>query len=119
MSKLLKGFAYAFSGIWYCIRTQRNMQIHVTVALLVVILGAIVSLTWLEWIIVVLVIGAVMSLELVNTALETAIDRFSTERHPLAKIAKDTAAGAVLVMAIAAAVVGIIIFMPKLLDMLL
>lgn len=118
MHKLLNSFKYAFSGIWYAVRTQRNMKIHVTVALLVILLGAIVSLTWLEWCLVILLICAVTSLELVNTAIESAIDRFSTEPHSLAKVAKDTAAGAVLVMSIGAAIIGIMIFAPKLMEWL-
>lgn len=119
MDKLLQSFRYAFTGIWYAIRTQRNMRIHITMALLVVILGAIVSLTLLEWCIICFVICSVISLELVNTAIEAAIDRIGTEKHPLAKIAKDTAAAAVLFMAIGAAVIGIIIFAPKLITLLL
>jgi len=118
MDKLLQSFRYAFTGIWYAIRTQRNMQIHITMALLVVILGAIVSLTLIEWCIICVVICAVISLELVNTAIEATIDRIGTERHPLAKIAKDTAAGAVLVTAIGAVIIGLIIFVPKLIALL-
>jgi len=118
MDKLLQSFRYAFTGIWYAIRTQRNMQIHITMALLVVILGAIVSLTPVEWCIISLVVCAVISLELLNTAIEATIDRIGTDPHPLAKIAKDTAAGAVLVTAIGAVIIGIIIFAPKLIALL-
>jgi len=117
MNKLLKSFGYAFAGIWSGFCTQRNMKIHVAVALLVIILGAIVSLTWTEWLILIVVICSVISLELINTAIEAAVDLLGPERHPLAKLAKDTAAGAVLVTAIGAVVIGFIIFLPKLLSL--
>ncbi|MFC6332441.1 diacylglycerol kinase family protein [Paenibacillus septentrionalis] len=114
MRKLLRSFGYAFEGICQGISTQRNMKIHVAVALLVIVLGAIVSLSWLEWTIIIIVICSVISLELLNTAIEAAIDLHGSEWHPLAKLAKDTAAGAVLVMSIGAAIIGLIIFWPKL-----
>ncbi|MCM3633232.1 diacylglycerol kinase family protein [Paenibacillus camelliae] len=118
MKKLLKSFGYAFAGIWSGFRTQRNIKIHVAVALLVFILGAIVSLTRMEWMIVIIVICAVISLELINTAIEAAVDMHGTKRHPLAKLAKDTAAGAVLVMSIGAVLIGLLIFLPKLYSLL-
>jgi len=117
MNKFLKSFSYAFAGIWSGVRTQRNMKIHVAVALLVILLGAIVSLTRTEWLILIVVICAVLSLELVNTAIEAAVDLVGPEYQPLAKLAKDTAAGAVLIMAIGAAVIGLIIFLPKLISL--
>lgn len=114
MFKVLRSMGYAFEGIWYGISTQRNMKIHLTVAPIVLILGAIVSITWVEWCIIILVIAAVMSLELVNTAIEALVDLESPHYHPLAKVAKDVAAGAVLIMAIASIFIGCIIIMPKL-----
>lgn len=114
MKRLLRSFGYASQGIWYAATTQRNMKIHFTVALLVIILGAIVSLTGVEWCVILLVIGAVISLELVNTAIESTIDLVSPQYHELAKIAKDVAAGAVFVMAIISVIIGLIIFVPKL-----
>ena len=86
---LYKSFGYAFQGIFTCIRKERNMKIHC------------------------MLFGMVMALELVNTAVEAVVDLVTEERHPLAKIAKDTAAGAVLIAAIMAAIVGLIIFVPK------
>ena len=102
---LYKSFGYAFQGIFTCIRQERNMKIHCTVAVLVVIAGLILGISVTEWCICLGLFGMVMALELVNTSVE--------ERHPLAKIAKDTAAGAVLIAAIMAAIVGLIIFVPK------
>lgn len=114
MKKLFHSFGYAFEGIWYTVSTQRNMKIHLTVAPIVLILGAIVSLSPIEWCIIVLVIAGVMSLELVNTAIEAMVDLESPQYQPLAKIAKDVAAGAVLLMAVAAVCIGCIIIVPKL-----
>ena len=110
---LHKSFSYAFEGIFTCIRNERKMKIHIAVAALVVIAGWILGLSITEWCICLGLFGLVMALELVNTAVEAVVDLVTTERHPLAKIAKDTAAGAVLIAAIMAAIVGLLIFVPK------
>ena len=110
---LHKSFSYAFEGIFTCIRNQRNMKIHIAGATLVVIAGWILGLSITEWCICLGLFGLVMALELVNTAVEAVVDLVTTKRHPLAKIAKDTAAGAVLIAAIMAAIVGLLIFVPK------
>ena len=107
---LYKSFGYAFEGIFTCIRNERNIKIHCTVAILVVI-----ALT--EWCICLTLFGLVIALELVNTAIESVVDLVTTERKPLAKTAKDTAAGAVLVAAIMAAIVGLIIFVPRIVSL--
>ena len=108
---LYKSFGYAFQGIFTCIRKERNMKIHCMVAALVVIVGLILGISVTEWCICLGLFG--MALELVNMAVEAVVDLVTEERHPLAKIAKDTAAGAVLIAAIMAAIVGLIIFVPK------
>lgn len=110
---LHKSFGYAFQGIFTCIRNERNMKIHITVTALVVIAGLILGLSAMEWCICLCLFGLVMALELVNTAVEAVVDLVTAERHPLAKIAKDTAAGAVLIAAIMAAIAGLVIFVPK------
>ena len=89
------------------------MKIHIAVAALVVIAGWILGLSITEWCICLGLFGLVMALELVNTAVEAVVDLVTTECHPLAKIAKYTAAGAVLIAAIMAAIVGLLIFVPK------
>ncbi len=109
-----KSLGYAWSGIWACIKKERNMKIHLGMMIAVIICGLIFSLTYTEWIICILLFGIVMALELLNTAVEAVVDLVSPAYHPLAKLAKDTAAGAVLVAAIAAAIIGLIIFIPKL-----
>ena len=86
---LYKSFGYAFQGIFTCIRKERNMKIHCTVAVLVVIAGLILGISVTEWCICLGLFGMVMALELVNTAVEAVVDLVTEERHPLAKIAKD------------------------------
>ena len=110
---LYRSFGYAFEGIFTCIRNERNMKIHVAVTLRVIIAGFILGLSVTEWCICLGLFGLVMALELVNTAVEAVVDLVTAKRHPLAKIAKDTAAGAVLIAAIMAAVIGLLIFVPK------
>ncbi len=113
-NKLYKSFGYAFAGIGNTILHERNMQIHCMVTVLVVIFGFILHISLIEWLFCVLLFALVMSLELVNTALEAVVDLVTQEKKPLAKKAKDAAAGAVLMSAIMAAIIGGIIFFPKL-----
>ncbi|MDD3340271.1 MAG: diacylglycerol kinase family protein [Lachnospiraceae bacterium] len=108
-----KSFGYAFEGIFTCIKKERNMKIHCVMAVLVVAAGIILHISPVEWCICLGLFGLVMALEMVNTAVEAVVDLVTQERKPLAKIAKDTAAGAVLIASIMAAVAGCIIFLPK------
>ena len=111
---LLHSFAHAFDGILYALKAERNLVIHFAMAALVTTLAFTLQCTPQEWYILIILFGLVITSELINTAIETLTNLVSPEYHPLAKLAKDTAAGAVLVMSIAAAVIGIIIFAPKL-----
>ena len=113
---LYKSFGYAFQGIFNTIRTERNIKIHCAVAILVTIFGIWLQISKTEWMICFILFGLILALELVNTAVEATVDLFTEERKPLAKKAKDAAAGAVLIAAIFAAVIGILIFIPKLLE---
>ena len=113
-STLLTSFKYAFSGMWHVLRTQRNARIHLSLALVVIVLGLWLGLSRIEWAIIVLTIGLVLAAESFNTVAEAAVDLATAEYHPLAKIAKDVAAGAVLLMAITAVVVGLLILGPPL-----
>lgn len=114
--KLINSFKYAISGIITSFRTERNMKIHILVMILVIIAGIVFKLSLLDWIILVIMFGLVISAELFNTAIETTIDMITKEKNEKAKIAKDVAAGAVLVLAVASVIVGLIIFIPKILD---
>ena len=111
---LPESFGHAFEGIGAGLK-ERNMRIHCTVAVLVVIFGILLRITVTEWCICLVLFGLIMGLELVNTAVEAVVDLATQDYHPLAKKAKDTAAGAVLIAAIMAAIAGLIIFVPRLL----
>jgi diacylglycerol kinase len=100
--------------MWHVLRTQRNARIHLSLALAVIVLGLWLGLSRIEWAIIVLTIGLVLAAEAFNTVAEAAVDLATDEYHPLAKIAKDVAAGAVLLMAITAAIVGLLILGPPL-----
>ena len=113
---LWKSFYHAFQGIRVNILNERNLCIHFMVMLLVISFGFIFKINKIEWLICILLFGFVITLELMNTAIETAIDICMPEINPKAKLAKDTSAGAVLVVAIVSVVIGIMIFGPKLLE---
>ena len=111
--KLYGGFQYAYAGIVTGLKQEQNMKMHAVMTALVVIAGFFFHISMTEWCICLGLFGLVMALELVNTAVEAVVDLVTAKRHPLAKIAKDTAAGAVLIAAIMAAVIGLLIFVPK------
>ena len=115
MKKLLKSFKYAFDGIYTGIKEEQNMKIHITIMILVIIFGIMLKISKMEWIICIILFGLVISMELINTAIENTVDLVTKEKNEQAKIAKDVAAGAVLVSAIASAIIGLIIFVPKIL----
>ena len=111
---LRASFRYAFAGLAYCFRTQRNFRIHIAFAIGATLVGLFLGLTWVEWAVLVGIFVLVLSAEMVNTMIEALVDLVTLEYHPLAKIAKDVAAGVVLLTAIGAVVVGLIIFGPRL-----
>ena len=111
---LRKSFGYAFEGIFTCIKKERNIKIHLFMMTLVIIAGWMFKISMIEWLICLVLFALVISLEIVNTAIEAVVDLCTLERKPLAKTAKDCAAGAVLVSAIFAAIIGFMIFIPKL-----
>lgn len=115
---LIRSFGFAFAGVGAMLRTQRNAQIHTVAMIVVVVAGWFFGVTAGEWIALILATALVLALEALNTALEAVVDLVSPQPHPLAKKAKDVAAGAVLIGAIGAALVGCIIFVPRLLALL-
>lgn len=112
MKKLLHSFGYALEGIITALK-QQNLRIHFASTLIVVIIGLITGLSSIEWLIIIIIISLVIGAEMINSAIESVVDLASPEIHPLAKQAKDIAAGAVLIFAIASVVIGLIIFLPK------
>ncbi|MDD2430424.1 MAG: diacylglycerol kinase [Firmicutes bacterium] len=113
---LYQSFNCAISGIIAAVKLERNLKIHLMLAVLALVLGVILDLSRIEYVILFLTITLVISLELVNTAIEKTIDVVTQKYHPLARLAKDIAAGAVFIAAINAVVVGWFIFGQKLVD---
>lgn len=113
-----KSFQYAFEGWWYVLRTQHNAWIHAVFTVAVFFLALWLRLPARDWAVLVLTAMVVWIAEFMNTALEAVVDLSSQEMHPLAKVAKDVAAAAVLVGALGAVIVGLLIMGPALLQRL-
>jgi diacylglycerol kinase len=112
--KFIAGFGFAFSGIRHTITTQRNMRVHILIGLCAVLMGLILRISALEFAVLFVTMICVFTAEMFNTVFEICVDLVSPQYHPLAKIAKDVAAGAVLVSAILAVMVGLCLFGPPL-----
>lgn len=107
-------FRCAWHGLVWTLREERHFKFHVVALLLVVIAGFYFQINFWEWMIVCIVSSLVISLELVNAALERALDHLHPDQHPAIGLAKDILAGAVLVAALSALIVGMLVFIPKL-----
>ena len=114
LKKRVNSFRYAFRGIARVFHTQRNMQIHVIIALLVIVAGIWFQLRIAEWLFIVLAMGFVFSAEIFNSAVEELVNLVSPGYNEKAGRVKDMAAGAVLIAAITAAIIGLFIFVPHL-----
>jgi undecaprenol kinase len=110
---LASSFKFGFEGIAAAAAKERNVQIHLIISVIVILFGFVFSINKYEWIAIILAIGGMVSMEMMNTAIERTVDMYTKEYHPLAKQAKDIAAGAVLVFAIASVMIGLIIFLPR------
>ena len=117
--KLINSFKYAFSGIISAFKTERNMKIHVSVMILVILCGIIFKLETWEWIVCICLFALVIGGELFNTAIEIVVDLAMPKINDKAKKSKDIAAGGVLVLAIGSAIIGLIIFIPKIINLLI
>jgi diacylglycerol kinase len=115
MSRFIKGFGYAIKGVCYAFKTQPNFKFHCAATLIVVVWGCFLTLSTSEWLWVLIAVALVMVSELLNTAIETLVDLVSPEWNAKAGIAKDTAAAAVFIASIVSAIIGLIIFIPKIL----
>lgn len=109
---------HALDGINYTIEHERNFKIEIIIAMVVLLAGFFFKVSKVEWIILLLTIASVLALELINTSIERCVDLVTKDYHELAKNAKDVSAGAVLLMSLFSAGVGIIIFLPKILEMI-
>lgn len=115
--RLIDSFRFAINGIIDAYKKEQTFYIVSIISIIVIICGFIFKISSFEWIIIVLLIGIILSLELVNTSIEATIDLITPKYHPLAKLAKDTVAGAVLISSIVSIILGLIIFLPKIIDL--
>lgn len=118
LRKRLKSFKFAFNGIRLLITREHNAWIHCFAAICVIIAGFVFDISTTEWIAVTFAIGTVLAAEAVNSSIEAIADLVSPEYNEAIKRTKDLAAGAVLILAISAAIIGLIIFVPKIMEML-
>lgn len=116
LKRFFKSFGYSIDGLKYAYKYEQSMFIHITMLCFVIIFGLILRISKIEWIICIILCGLVIATELINTSIEAVVDLTCPKIHPLAKIAKDTASAAVFVFAITAAISGLIIFVPKIID---
>ena len=116
--KLINSFKYAVNGVLSSFKSERNMKIHFIIMAIVIVLGILLNINAREWITCIILFGIVISAELFNTAIETTIDIIIKEKDEKAGLAKDISAGAVLILAISSTIIGIIIFIPKIINFL-
>lgn len=118
IKKFLNSFKYPFSGLRYAYKNEQNLAFDVGMMVIVIIAGILLKISVVEWAILVITMGLIISFELMNTAIEAAVDLVTEEYHPLAKVAKDTSAASVLILAIVSIVEGLIIFLPKIINLI-
>ena len=117
LKRLSSAFKYAFKGFGKVYKNENNMKVHVVVAILVVLCG-LFKVSTLEWIILIFAIGLVIGAEVLNTCIENLVDLVTKDYNKYAENAKDTAAAHTLVLSITAAIIGLIVFIPKLIDII-
>lgn len=113
---MIKSFQYALEGFLSAVRSEANLRFHIALTVIVIAAGLWLQIETVEWCIVVLCIGLVVGFELLNTSLELLCNHVTPEEHPSIKKIKDISAAAVLLVSIASAVTGLLIFLPKLID---
>src|SRR5574344_3044443 len=111
--RLRNSFSYAADGLKEAYKHEQTVWLYIPVFLAVVICGIMFNLSTTEWIIIIMILGTIYTMELINTAVEKTVDLATDKYHPLAKTAKDTVSAAVLIYAIMSVIVGLIIFVPK------
>lgn len=110
----LKGFVYAWNGVVYAVRTQRNARVHATIAAAAIALGIALKISPVEFALIFVAITGVFITEMINTVVEAIVDLVTPQYHPLARVAKDVAAGVVLVNAALSVIIGLFVFVPHL-----
>lgn len=112
LRRFINSFKYSLAGLKYAYIHEQSMTIHMTVTTLVIMAGFYFQITYVEWLLCLLMIGIILATELLNTSIEAVVDLVSPEQHYLAKIAKDTASAAVFIYSLVAFVVGLTVFLP-------
>ncbi|MBM7543203.1 diacylglycerol kinase family protein [Amphibacillus cookii] len=107
------GIGYAVNGLKYALKHEINMRVHFLITSMVIIFGFLFSISIVEWVLLILTIGLVLTAEVFNTAVEVMLDYLAPDWHPTAGVIKDLTAGGVLIASVIAAVIGLIIFFPK------
>lgn len=118
IKRLINSFKFAKDGIVYAFKYEQNITVHSVAMLIAIIMGIYFKISVTEWLVITMIIGLVIATELINTSIEATIDLITEQKHPLAKIAKDTAAGAVLIFGITALIIAAVIFIPKIINMI-
>lgn len=118
LRRIMTSLKFAIQGLVHALKNEKNFLVHVTVGLIVILSGIIFQLTKVEWLFVIICIFGMLALELVNSAIERTVDLITLEKKPLAKQAKDLAAAAVFIYALMTVIIGLIIFLPKLIYIL-
>jgi diacylglycerol kinase len=118
ITRFIKSFGYSVEGLKYAYKFEQSMMIHVIATICVLGANILFQVTGIEWLITLLAIGMVLSAELINTAIEAVVDLVTLEIHPLAKIAKDCGSAATFVLAVMAAAIGCVIYIPYILGVL-
>lgn len=113
--KYSETFKFALEGIRVSILNEKNIRFHLVFSVIVIVLAIIFNLTQTEWLFILIAIAGMIVVEMINTAIERVVDLVTDQYHPLAGQAKDIAAGAVLIYAILSVIIGMIIFIPKIL----
>ena len=117
LGRFFKSVKYSIDGLYYAYRYEQSLWLHGLVTILVIIMGFIFKISFSEWAIIFIALGAILALELINTAIEAAVDLTTTKIHPLAKIAKDCGSAASFVMSIVSIVISMFVFGPYLMKL--
>lgn len=117
LKSLTESFNWAIDGVMYCLKKERNMRVHAVMGCLALLLAALLDVTRLELLVLFLTIGAVLAAEMFNTAIEEVVNLITNQYHPIAERAKNASAGAVLILALAALVVGYLVFFQRIIQL--
>lgn len=117
-SNFYKSVNHALNGIEYAVNHERNIKIEILAAIIVSVMGVWLNITVIEWLILMLLIATILAFEMINTAIERTVDLVTKDYHELARVSKDMAAGAVLILSCFSVMMGIVIFIPKIRELL-